>query len=255
MSIETYCAVQDLVAKKGYVSRGRLVLDSGTGPCAFLAIRLAEFVGLSGLVIAVDYEREYGSSIKDAIDKSGFSKRISFLLADLRCIPIRDGALDASVSLDTIQNMYGNDVDVERVVKAYIEESARTVRSGGKVVVGTRHPVPRNKAQEVYIELRLFDSKLEYLLWGEQSRFYFEHELVSWLKKAGLKDVKAEIIEHNLPYKRDIEKRTAKISKLLQQLKPPTESVRLNEEHQKLIHIVETHGEEWLPTLIVTGTM
>lgn len=136
-------------------------------------------MGEDGQVVALDYEREYISDIKDAIAKSAFSERISFVLADLRFIPIRGGSIDAAVSLDTLQNMYGNDLDVEKVVKDYIEESMRIVKSGRKVVVGTRYPIPRNKAQEVYIELRLFEFGLEYVLWGEQARYYFEHELVS----------------------------------------------------------------------------
>jgi len=113
--------------------------------------------------------REYASRIKEAIADSGFSETISFILADLRCIPIRDCALDAAVSLHAVENMYGNAHDVERVVREYIRESARIVRSGGRVVVGTGYPVPRSKSQRTFIELRLFESKIEYFLWGSRA--------------------------------------------------------------------------------------
>mgnify|MGYP001116239667 CR=1 FL=1 len=218
-SMVSYKDLQILVAKKANVDKGQWVLDAGTGPSAFLAICLAELVGKDGLVIAVDYERSYIPAIKDAIAKSGFSERIAFLLADLRHIPLRDCSIDAAVSLDTLQNMYGNGLNVEKVVKDYIEESVRIVKPGRKVVVGTRYPVPRNKAQEVYVEFRLFDSKLEYSLWGEQSRYYFEHELISWFKKAGLQDVESKVIEYNIPYPRD-ERYGDKVNSQLKQVEP-----------------------------------
>ena len=254
--MEKYSDLQVLVAKKADVGRGQRVLDAGTGPGGLLAIRLAEFVGEDGLVVALDYEREYISDIKDAIAKSAFSERISFLLADLRCIPIRSCSIDAAVSLDAVQNMYGNDLDVEKVVKDYIEESMRIVKSGRKVVVGTRYPVPRNKAQEVYIELRLFESKLEYVLWAEQARYYFEHELVSWFEKAGLQEIQAEIIEHNIPYPRDPWRIRAndRIKSRLKQVKPHARRVRLEEKYRELLRKLNQYGEEWLPTLLLAGT-
>lgn len=250
-----YKDLQILVAKKAGLGKGQWVLDAGTGPSAFLAICLAELVGKDGLVIAVDYERSYIPAIKDAIAKSGFSERIAFLLADLRYIPLRDCSIDAAVSLDTLQNVYGNGLDGEKIVKNYIEESVRIVKLGRKVVVGTRYPVPRNKAQEVYMEFRLFGSKLEYVLWGEQSRYYFEHELVSWFKKAGLQGIEAEIIEHNIPYPRDIRiNGNEKISTRLKQVKPYAMRAKLKEEFHQLLEKLEKYGEEWLPTLSVWGT-
>lgn len=254
--MEKYSDVQVLVAKTAGVGRGQWVLDAGTGPAALLAVRLAEFVGEDGLIIAVDYEREYTTAIGDAITKSGFSERISFLLADLKYIPIQDCSIDAAVSLDTVQNMYGNNVEVEKVVKYYIEESMRIVKSGRKVVVGTRYPIPTNRAQEVYTELRLFESKLEYILWGEQSRYYFEHELVSWFSKSGLLDVKAEIIEHNIPYPRVPWRIRAneRISRRLKQVESYDRRVNMEREYRRLLEKLEKHGEEWLPTLLISGT-
>lgn len=200
--VTRYYDIQLLVANMAGISKGQWVLDAGTGPAAFLAERLAEIVGEKGLVVAVDYEKEYVSKIKEAITGSGFSDMISFVLADLRYVPIRDCSIDAAVSLDMVQNMYGNSVDIEEVVKEYIRESMRIVKLGRRVVVGTRHPVPRNRAQEVYFDLFLFEAKLEYMLWEQQSRCYFEHELTSWLRKAGLEDIESEIVEHNIPYPR-----------------------------------------------------
>ncbi len=252
--VKRYSDIQILVAKKAVIDREQWVLDGGTGPDAFLAIRLAEIVGRSGLVIAVDYERTYVSKIKDAIARSKLSDIISFVLADLRYTLIRDCCLDAAVSLDMVQNMYGNDFDVEEVVKDYIKESTRIVKSGRKVVVGTRQPVPRNKAQEVYMEFRLFDSKLEYTLWKEQCKYYFEHELISWFEKAGLQDVETEIIEHNIAYPREY--RIGGIDRTNTRLKllKSDNIAKLEEKFQVLLKKLDEYGEEWLPTLIIAGT-
>jgi len=57
--VKRYSDIQILVAKKAGIDREQCVLDAGTGPDALLAVRLAEIVGSSGLVIAVDYERTY----------------------------------------------------------------------------------------------------------------------------------------------------------------------------------------------------
>ncbi len=254
MPMERYRDLQILVAKKACVNKGQRVLDAGTGPDALLAVLLAEFVGEDGLVIAVDYERSYVSAIKEAITRSGFPERISFVLADLRHIPIRGCSIDAAVSLDMVQNMYGNGLNAERVVKDYIEESMRIVKPGRKVVVGTRHPVPRNKAQEVYMELRLFESKLEHVLWGEHARHYFEYELFSWFKKAGSQNVETEIIEHGIPYPRDVcIHANERIRSRLRQVEPHARRTKLEKEFHELSEKLEKYGEEWPPTLLITG--
>lgn len=113
---------------------------------------------------------------------------------------------------------------------------------GGKVVVGTRHPIPRNKAQEVYFELRIFEKKLEYILWGEQSRHYFEHELLSWFKKAGAQEVEAEVMEHNIPFPSDARKHANdRIDGRLKQVEPHSVRAKLEEEFRKLLEKSETY--------------
>jgi ubiquinone/menaquinone biosynthesis C-methylase UbiE len=253
--MKMYRDLQILVAKKANVGEGQIVLDAGTGPSAFFATCLAELVGKNGLVVAVDREREYVSRIKEAIVRSGFSDVISFILADLRYIPIGDDSLNSIVSLHTLENMYGNFDDVEKEARQYIEESTRIVKSRGKVVVGTGYPVPRNRAQETFIELRLFESKLEHLLWGEQRRYFFEHEVISWFEKAGLENVEAKIIEHNIPYPRDVRKHSnERITRRLKQVKIELKRDKLQKEFHELLKKLQEHGEEWLPTLLVSGT-
>ena len=253
--MKTYRDLQILVSKEAKVDKRWSVLDAGTGPAAYFAVRLAEIVGDQGLVVAIDYEREYASRIKEAIADSGFSETISFILADVGYIPIRDCSLDAAVSLHAVENMYGNAVDVEEVVKEYIRESARIVRSGRRVVVGTSYPIPRNKSQQIFIELRLFEGKIEYFLWGEQSRYFFEHELVSWFEKAGLENVEAKIIDHSIPYPRDVRNRgNERIIRRLKQVKPKPRKAKLQKEFRQLLKNLQEHGEEWAPTLLVSGT-
>jgi len=253
--MKTYRDLQILVAKEADLGEGLSVLDAGTGPSAYFSVCLAEIVGNRGPVVAVDYEREYASGIREAVANSGFSETISFILADVRCIPVRSRALDVAVSLHAVENMYGNAVDVEEVVKEYIRESARIVKSGGKVAVGTGYPVPRSKSQQTFIELRLFEGKIEYFLWGEQSRYFFEHELVSWFEKAGLENVEAKIIDHNIPYPRDVRNRgNERITRRLKQVKPKSRRAKLQKEFHELLKNLEEHGEEWAPTLLVSGT-
>lgn len=253
--MKTYRDLQILVSKEAKVCKGRSVLDAGTGPSAYFTVRLAEMVGNQGLVVAIDYEREYASRIKEAIAKSGFSETISFILADVRCIPIRSCSMDAGVSLHAVENMYGNGLDVEEVVRECFRESARIVKPGGRLVVGTGYPVPRNKSQQTFIELRLFEGKIEYFLWGERSRYFFEHELVSWFEEAGLKNVEAKIIDHSIPYPRDVRKHAnERITRRLKQVKPKPRRAELQKEFQQLLENLEEHGEEWAPTLLVSAT-
>ena len=237
------------------MDKGLSVLDAGTGPSAYFAVRLAGIVGNRGLVVAIDYEREYASRIKEAIANSGFSETISFILANVRCIPIRSCSMDAAVSLHAVENMYGNALGVEEVVKEYVRESARIVRPGGRVVVGTGYPVPRNRSQQTFIELRLFEGKIEYFLWGEQSRYFFEHELVFWFEKAGLENVVAKIIDHSIPYPTDVRKHgNERITRRLKQVKPKPRRAKLQTEFHELLRNLEEHGEEWAPTLLVSAT-
>lgn len=180
---------------------------------------------------------------------------ISFVLADLRYTPIRDCCLDAAVSLDTVQNIQGNGLYVEKIIKDYIKESTRIVKPARKVVLGTRYPVPRNKAQGVFMEFRLFKSKLEYVLWETQSRYHFEYELISWFKKSGLRKIEAEIIEHNIPYPTDVRiHANNRINSRLKQIEPYATRVKLEDEFHKLLETLDKYGEEWLPTLIIDGT-
>ena len=56
---------------------------------------------------------------------------------------------------------------------------------------GTGYPVPRSKSQRTFIELRLFESKVEYFLWGvkpEPGRAKLQkefHELLRNLEEHG----------------------------------------------------------------------
>jgi len=77
--MEGYRDIQFLVAKKAGIGKGHIILDTGTGPAALLAIRLTGLVGKDGLVIAMDNEKEYIPNIKDAISKSGFPSQFSVL--------------------------------------------------------------------------------------------------------------------------------------------------------------------------------
>lgn len=118
---------------------------------------------------------------------------------------------------------------------------------------GTGYPVPRSKCQRTFIELRLFESKVEYFLWGKQSRYFLEHELVSWSEKAGLENVEAKIIDRSIPYPRDVGKHgNERITRRLKQVKP--RRAKLQTEFQQLLTNLQEHGEEWAPTLLVSGT-
>jgi len=253
--VKTYADVQILTAKKAQIRNGDRVLDCGTGPAASLALRLAKLVGEKGKVVAIDCEREYIPKIKDAIAKSSLSNRVSFLVADLRYTPIRDSSMDASLSLDTVQNMHGNGGNPEDTVKAYIKESARAIKSGGKLVVGTRFPVPRNVAQRAYMEYRLFSRKLEYALWKEISRYYFEHELISWFNEARLRDTEVDIIEHKILFPRDfLSRRRERVGPSLDKVAARSTREELRKEFHKLLKTTEKYGEEWLPTLLISAT-
>lgn len=249
-----YGELQALIADKVGIGKGQTILDAGTGPGASLAIRLADIVGKNGMVVAVDYSRSYVGAIKKAIIKSGFKSRISFLLSDLRYMPLKDGSLDAVVSFDAVQDMHDVETEAQSVTRSFLMESARVVKLGRRVVVGTRYPVPRNSAQEAYLKLRLFERELEYMLWRERARYYLDSELALLFQEAGLQQIRTEVIEHSIPYPNDWQKyNISRIRNRLTKVQPHTEKARLKKEFHSLLKEIEKYGEEFPPTLIVVG--
>jgi len=67
--------------------------------------------------------------------------------------------------------------------------------------------------------------------------------------------MEAKIIDHSILYPRDVRNRGNEgITARLKQVKPKPRRAKLQKEFHEPLKNLQEHGEEWAPTLLVSGT-
>jgi len=77
-------------------SAGESILDLGSGP-GFLACELAQEVGATGRIVAVDISSEMNSIASKRIAAAGLDDRVDVLEGDATALAFADAVFDASV--------------------------------------------------------------------------------------------------------------------------------------------------------------
>ena len=107
-------------------SSGESILDLGSGP-GFLACEIAEEVGETGRVFAVDISSDMNSISATRAAAAGLSDRIEISEGDATALTFPDSAFDAAVSTQVIEYLADPD--------AALVELARVLRPGGRLVL------------------------------------------------------------------------------------------------------------------------
>ena len=107
-------------------SVGESILDLGSGP-GFLACEIAEEVGETGRVFAVDISSDMNSISATRAAAAGFSDRIEISEGNAAALAFPDSAFDAAVSMQVLE--YVADPD------SALLELARVLKPGGRLVL------------------------------------------------------------------------------------------------------------------------
>ncbi len=130
--LEQAYATTDMVVQREELRRslrasaGQSVLDLGSGP-GFLACELAQEVGATGRIIAVDISSDMNSIASKRIAAAGVGDRVDIVEGDATALAFADATFDAAVSMQVIE--YLADAD------AALQQLARVLRPGGRLVI------------------------------------------------------------------------------------------------------------------------
>jgi arsenite methyltransferase len=130
--LERTYATTDMIVQREEVRKslrasiGESILDLGSGP-GFLACEIAEEVGETGRVFAVDISSDMNSISVTRAAAAGLSDRIEISEGDATALTFRDSAFDAAVSTQVIEYLADPD--------AALVELARVLRPGGRLVL------------------------------------------------------------------------------------------------------------------------
>lgn len=127
MELPAFTKPEDNIAALG-IYEGMIVADLGAGTGAY-TIPLAERVGETGRVYAVEVQKEFLTNIKNAADARGF-KNVEVLWGDIERVggtKIKDGAVDAVVISNVL--FLAEDKD------GLLREASRILKTGGKLLL------------------------------------------------------------------------------------------------------------------------
>lgn len=127
MDIPTFSNPEENIKALG-IYEGMVIADLGAGIGAY-TIPLAEKVGETGRVYAVEVQKEFLVNIKNAADARGF-KNVEVLWGDIERLggtKIKDGAVDAVV----ISNVLFQAEDKPGLIR----EARRILKTGGKLLL------------------------------------------------------------------------------------------------------------------------
>ena len=130
--LERAYATTDMIVQREELRRslrasdGESILDLGSGP-GFLACELAQEVGATGRIVAVDISADMNSIASKRIEAAGLGARVDILEGDATALAFADATFDAAVSMQVIEYLAEPDVALHQLV--------RVLRPGGRLVI------------------------------------------------------------------------------------------------------------------------
>ncbi len=166
------------------IAEGDRVLEMACGDGDYTP-RLAERVGPTGSVVAVDVSPDYLEVARRESARGGHPERSRFVAASIDRLPFEDGSFDAAWCA---QSLFSLPEPVDAVRKM-----ARAVRPGGVVAVmedDTLHRVVLPWPIEVELAVRSAEWEALRAETGRPHKFYVGRHLVPVFREAGLVDLR-----------------------------------------------------------------
>ncbi|MGZ7023587.1 MAG: methyltransferase domain-containing protein, partial [Ilumatobacteraceae bacterium] len=130
--LEQAYATTDMIVQREELRRslrasaGESILDLGSGP-GFLACELAQEVGATGRIVAVDISSDMNLIASKRIAAAGLGDRVEILEGDATALAFADATFDAAVSMQVLEYLAEPDAALDQLV--------RVLRPGGRLVV------------------------------------------------------------------------------------------------------------------------
>jgi len=130
--LEEAYATTDMIAQREELRRslraapGETILDLGSGP-GFLACELAQEVGATGRIVAVDISADMNAISSKRIAAAGLGDGVEILEGDATALALTDATFDAAVSMQVIEYLADPDAALHQLV--------RVLRPGGRLVI------------------------------------------------------------------------------------------------------------------------
>jgi arsenite methyltransferase len=130
--LEEAYATSDMIAQREELRRtlraspGETILDLGSGP-GFLACELAQEVGATGRIVAVDISEDMNAISSKRIATVGLGAGVEILKGDATALAFADATFDAAASMQVIEYLADPD--------AALNQLARVLRPGGRLVI------------------------------------------------------------------------------------------------------------------------
>ena len=119
--LEQAYATTDMVVQREELRRslrasaGESILDLGSGP-GFLACELAQEVGATGRIVAVDISPDMNSIASKRIAAAGLGDRVEILEGDATALAFADALFEAAVSMQVIEYLAEPDAALHQLV-------------------------------------------------------------------------------------------------------------------------------------------
>ena len=132
VQLEQAYATTDMIVQREELRRslrasaGESILDLGSGP-GFLACELAQEVGATGRIVAVDISPDMNSIASKRIAAAGLGDRVDILEGDATALAFADAVFEAAVSTQVIEYLAEPD--------AALHQLLRVLRPGGRLVI------------------------------------------------------------------------------------------------------------------------
>jgi arsenite methyltransferase len=130
--LERAYATTDMITQREELRRslrasaGESILDLGSGP-GFLACELAQEVGATGRIVAVDISSDMNSLASKRVAAAELGHRVDILEGDATALAFADAVFDAAVSTQVIEYLAEPD--------AALHQLMRVLRPGGRLVI------------------------------------------------------------------------------------------------------------------------
>jgi arsenite methyltransferase len=130
--VEHAYATTDMIVQREELRRslrasaGESILDLGSGP-GFLACELAQEVGATGRIVAVDISSDMNSIASKRIAAAGLGNRVDILEGEATALAFADAVFDAAVSTQVMEYLAEPDAALHQLV--------RVLRPGGRLVI------------------------------------------------------------------------------------------------------------------------